>query len=170
MIASRRDLAGSSYVSNTDAILMGQPRVFQKSEPAMPDWTDDRMAPTKSRDPKLGDLLGAIQARVSLRADATLAESRSWLCQARKVSANNGLMWKMMCRLELTYKKSLRAGQQDGQILPKVRIDLREKLPALSPSKLMRPGGDGDPHGRTREQPLQPNHGTLTARPGLRGL
>jgi hypothetical protein len=55
--------------------------------------------------PKLGDLHAAIQARVSLCPDATLAELRRWLCQTHKVSASNGLMWKTLSRLELTNKK-----------------------------------------------------------------
>jgi transposase len=56
--------------------------------------------------PKLGELHAAIQVQVSLCPDATLAELRSWLCQTHKVSASNGLMWKTLSRLELTYKKS----------------------------------------------------------------
>ena len=70
--------------------------------------------------PKLGDLHGAIEAQVSLRPDATLAELRIWLSKTHKVSASNGLMWKTLSRLGLTYKKSLsERPSRTGRMLPR---------------------------------------------------
>jgi hypothetical protein len=75
---------------------------------------------------------------VGLCPDATLAELRRWLCQTHNVSASNGLMWKTLSRLELTYKKkSLRAAEQDRADVAKARAEWREKQPGLSPSKLV---------------------------------
>ena len=54
---------------------------------------------------KLADLHGAIQTEVSTRPDATIAELRAWLAKTHKVSASNGLMWKTLAALDLTYKK-----------------------------------------------------------------
>src|SRR3954453_10802412 len=53
--------------------------------------------------PKLGDLHGQIEARVSARADATIAELRAWLSQTHKVSASTGVMWKTLAALTLTW-------------------------------------------------------------------
>ena len=41
---------------------------------------------------KLIDLYGAIEAQVTARADPTIAELRTWLSAAHKVSASGGLM------------------------------------------------------------------------------
>jgi transposase len=69
---------------------------------------------------KLGDLHGSIQAQVNLCPDATLAELRSWLTKTHKVSASNGLMWKTLTRLQLTYKKSRsERPSRIGRMLPK---------------------------------------------------
>ena len=94
--------------------------------------------------PKLGDLHAAIQARVSLCPDATLAELRRWLCQTHKVSASNGLMWKTLSRLELTYKQSpserpSRTGRMSPKLVPNGVRSNRAGAPA-SWFSLMRPG------------------------------
>jgi transposase len=57
--------------------------------------------------PKLADWHGAIQAQVATRPDATIAELRAWLCKTHQVSASNGLMWRTLAALDLTFKKSL---------------------------------------------------------------
>jgi transposase len=56
--------------------------------------------------PRLAALHGAIQAQVTTRPDATIAELRTWLSETHKVSASTGLMWKTLAALDLTLKKS----------------------------------------------------------------
>src|SRR3954451_9587539 len=55
--------------------------------------------------PKLNGLLAAIEAQVSNRPDATIAELRAWLLETHKVSASTGLMNKTLAALDLTFKK-----------------------------------------------------------------
>jgi hypothetical protein len=55
--------------------------------------------------PKLNGLLAAIEAQVSNRPDATIAELRAWLLETHKVSARTGLMNKTLAALDLTFKK-----------------------------------------------------------------
>jgi transposase len=55
---------------------------------------------------RLAALHGAIQAQVTSRPDATIAELRTWLSEAHEVSASTGLMWKTLAALDLTLKKS----------------------------------------------------------------
>lgn len=56
--------------------------------------------------PKLASLHGAIREQVTACPDATIAEVRVWLSKTHQVSASNGLMWKTLADLKLTYKKS----------------------------------------------------------------
>ena len=56
--------------------------------------------------PKLASLQDAIRQQVTARPDATIAEVRAWLSKTYQVSASNGLMWKTLADLKLTYKKS----------------------------------------------------------------
>lgn len=56
--------------------------------------------------PKLSGLHSAIEAQVSSRPDATIAELRAWLLETHKVSASTGLMHKALAALDLTFKKS----------------------------------------------------------------
>ena len=56
--------------------------------------------------PKLASLHGAIRQQITACPDATIAEVRAWLSKAHQVSASNGLMWKTLADLNLTYKKS----------------------------------------------------------------
>ena len=55
--------------------------------------------------PKLSGLYPAIEAQVSRRPDATIAELRAWLLETHKVSASIGLMNKTLAALDLTFKK-----------------------------------------------------------------
>jgi transposase len=55
---------------------------------------------------KLAALQGAIEAQVTSRPDATIAELRAWLAETHKVSASTGLMWKTLAALDLTLKKN----------------------------------------------------------------
>ena len=55
---------------------------------------------------RLAALHGAIEAQVTARPDATIAELRTWLSETHKVSASTGLMWKTLATLGLTFKKS----------------------------------------------------------------
>ncbi len=57
--------------------------------------------------PKLGELHAAIEAQVTQRPDATIAEWRAWLLETHKISASVGLMNNTLAALDLTYKKSL---------------------------------------------------------------
>ena len=57
--------------------------------------------------PKLSGLYPAIEAQVSRRPDATIAELRAWLLETHQISASTGLMNKTLAALDLTYKKSL---------------------------------------------------------------
>src|SRR4029434_3603168 len=52
--------------------------------------------------PKLSGLYPAIEAQVSRRPDATIAELRAWLLETHKVSASAGLMNKTLAALDLT--------------------------------------------------------------------
>jgi transposase len=56
--------------------------------------------------PKLAGLHGAIREQVTAYPDATIAEVRAWLSKTHQVSASNGLTWKTLADLKLTYKKS----------------------------------------------------------------
>ena len=56
--------------------------------------------------PKLSGLYPAIEAQVSRRPDATIAELRAWLLETHRVSASAGLMNKTLAALDLTFKKS----------------------------------------------------------------
>ena len=56
--------------------------------------------------PKLAGLHGAIREQVTACPDATIAEVRAWLFKTHQVSASNGLTWKTLADLKLTYKKS----------------------------------------------------------------
>lgn len=47
----------------------------------------------------------AIEAQVTARLDATIAELRAWLSETDKVSASNGLMGKTLATLDPTLKK-----------------------------------------------------------------
>jgi hypothetical protein len=53
--------------------------------------------------PKLSGLLPAIEAQVSNRPDATIAELRAWLLETHKVSASTGLINKTLAALDLTF-------------------------------------------------------------------
>jgi transposase len=88
--------------------------------------------------PRLADLHDVIQAQVTTRPDATIAELRAWLCKTHQVSASTGLMWKTLAALDLTFKKkSLRAAEQDRPDVAKARKEWRDKQPSLTPSKLV---------------------------------
>jgi transposase len=56
--------------------------------------------------PKLSGLYPAIEAQVSARPDATIAELRAWLLETHKISASTGLVNKTLAALDLTFKKS----------------------------------------------------------------
>ena len=56
--------------------------------------------------PKLSGLYPAIEAQVSRRPDATIAELRAWLLETHRVSASAGLMNKTLAALDLTFKKT----------------------------------------------------------------
>src|ERR1700760_4053613 len=55
--------------------------------------------------PKLSGLLAVIEAQVSNRPDATIAELRAWLLETHQVSVSTGLMNKTLAALDLTFKK-----------------------------------------------------------------
>src|SRR3954463_9982946 len=55
--------------------------------------------------PKLSGLHPAIEAQVSARPDAPIAQLRAWLLETHKVSASAGLMNKTLAALDLTFKK-----------------------------------------------------------------
>ena len=55
--------------------------------------------------PKLARLHDAIGQQVAACPDAAIADMRAWLSKTHKVSASNGLMWKTLADLKLTYKK-----------------------------------------------------------------
>jgi transposase len=56
--------------------------------------------------PKLGPHAEALAARVRECPDATLAELRTWLAEARGVAVSMGCLWNTLDRLHLTHKKS----------------------------------------------------------------
>jgi len=56
--------------------------------------------------PKLSGLHPAIEAQVSARPDATIAELRAWLLETHQVSASTGLINKTLAALDLTFKKN----------------------------------------------------------------
>jgi transposase len=87
---------------------------------------------------RLAGLRGSIEARVTSRPDATIAELREWLCKTHQVSASTGLMWKTLAALDLTFKKkSLRAAEQDRPDVAEARTQWRQKQPSLTPSRLV---------------------------------
>ena len=56
--------------------------------------------------PKLSGLYPAIEAQVSRRPDATIAELRAWLLETHQILASTGLINKTLAALDLTFKKS----------------------------------------------------------------
>jgi transposase len=56
--------------------------------------------------PKLVALHAAIEAQVTSRPDATIAELRVWLLETHEVSASTGLMNKTLAALDLSFKKN----------------------------------------------------------------
>jgi transposase len=87
---------------------------------------------------RLASLHSSIEARVTSRPDATIAELREWLCKTHQVSASTGLMWKTLAALDLTFKKkSLRAAEQDRPDVAEARTQWRQKQPSLTPSRLV---------------------------------
>ena len=87
---------------------------------------------------RLADLHGAIEAQVTVRPDATIAELRVWLDETHQASASTGLMWKTLAALELTFKKkSLHAAEQDRDDVVQARAAWRAEQPRLNPGKLV---------------------------------
>jgi transposase len=70
---------------------------------------------------KLVHLHGALQERVSLIPEATLAEHREWLAEVHGVVAGLTTIWKTLKQLKLTFKKS-RSGRpsRPGPTSPKL--------------------------------------------------
>ena len=88
--------------------------------------------------PKLSGLHPAIEAQVSARPDATIAEWRAWLLETHQVSARTGLINKTLAALDLTFKKkSLHAAEQAREDVAKARVEWREQQPELTPAKLV---------------------------------
>jgi transposase len=88
--------------------------------------------------PKLSGLHPAIEAQVSARPDATIAELRAWRLETPQVSASSGLINKTLAALDLTFKKkSLHAAEQAREDVAKARVAWREQPPELTPSKLV---------------------------------
>jgi transposase len=76
---------------------------------------------------RLAGLHSSIEALVTSRPDATIAELREWLCKTHQVSASTGLMWKTLAALDLTFKKkSLRAAEQDRPDVAEARTQWRQ--------------------------------------------
>src|SRR4249919_3965587 len=87
---------------------------------------------------RLADLRPSIEAQVTTRPDATIAELREWLSKTHQVSASTGLMWKTLAALDLTFKKkSLRAAEQDRPDVAEARTQWRQKQPSLTPNRLV---------------------------------
>src|SRR5436190_10497110 len=55
--------------------------------------------------PKLSGLHPAIEAQVSARPDATIAELRAWLLETHQVSASTGLINKTLAAVDLTFSR-----------------------------------------------------------------
>jgi transposase len=122
---ARRFHLGVSYVSK---VLLRRQRTGQTTARAQRCHLPARLA----------DLHGAIQAQVTTRPDATIAELREWLSKTHQVSASTGLMWKTLAALDLTFKKkSLRAAEQDRADVAEARTQWRQKQPSLTPSRLV---------------------------------
>jgi len=85
-------------------------------------------------------LHGAIEAEVTTRPDATIAELRAWLFETHKVSASTGLMWKTLAALDLTLKTY---GPPRRQV---VFVILSDQSTPTYPVSGHRPGQDGDSH------------------------
>jgi transposase len=87
---------------------------------------------------RLADLHPSIEAQVTTRPDATIAELREWLSKTHQVSASTGLMWKTLAALDLTFKKkSLRAAEQDRPDVAEARTQWRQKQPSLAHNRLV---------------------------------
>src|SRR4051812_44426777 len=88
--------------------------------------------------PKLSGLHPAIEAQVSARPDATIAELRAWRLETHQVSASTGLINKTLAALDLTFKKkSLHAAEQAREDVARARVEWREQQPTLTPAKLV---------------------------------
>jgi transposase len=89
--------------------------------------------------PKLSGLYPAIEAQVSRRPDATIAELCAWLLETHKVSASAGLMNKTLAVLDLTFKNVWPAPSAS------VFGDPSEQSASTYPVSGLRPDQDGDP-------------------------
>jgi transposase len=79
--------------------------------------------------PKLSGLYPAIEAQVSRRPDATIAELCAWLLETHKVSASAGLMNKTLAVLDLTFKTY---GPPRLQVFSAIRLSsLRQRIRSL---------------------------------------
>jgi hypothetical protein len=60
-----------------------------------------------------------------------------WLAAEHKVSASDALIRKTLPKLNLTLKRSLRAGEQDCKDVAEARAESRKQQPELDPGKLV---------------------------------
>ncbi len=93
---------------------------------------------------RLAGVTKDLAAQIHRFPDATLDELRLWLSQTHKVSVSYSVMWKVVARLGLTYKKSTCRPRNSGARTPPKRADNGRRASSLSIqralSSSMKPG------------------------------
>jgi len=78
-----------------------------------------------------------LRARVTEAPDATLVELRAWLEETQAIKISVGALWAALARLELSYKKSAHAAEQERPDVQEERQTWLAAQPALDATRLV---------------------------------
>src|SRR5438309_8527140 len=79
----------------------------------------------------------AVAAQIATHPDITLAALQAWLAGEHAVRLSNGAMWSAVARLGLSFKKTLRAAEQDRPDVAARRRIWRAAQPFVDADKLV---------------------------------
>ena len=83
------------------------PSYVSKVRARLRDLHDANPGPQRGHVPlRLAEHTDALRVQITASPDATLNELRSWLAQERQVSVSYPVLWKVVTRLGLTFKKN----------------------------------------------------------------
>ncbi|MDE8342793.1 MAG: IS630 family transposase [Acidocella sp.] len=83
------------------------------------------------------DLIEELKSQIHRYPDSTLNELRLWLSQTYRVSVRYSVMWKVVARLGLIYKKHLQAEEQRREDIAEARREWSVRQPTLDPERLV---------------------------------
>lgn len=84
------------------------PSYVSKARARLRDQGDAAAGPQHNHVPlRLAPLTEALRAEISTRPDIKLRELRTWLADTHKVSVSQPVLWKVIARMGLTFKKSI---------------------------------------------------------------